>query len=260
MKPRFFFNLFLAALPALAQLPPPNSAGVSAGHEHLMVKDLEAHNRFWTALGGVPVQLGQLKMIKVPGVYILARQGDPKGGSEGSTVEYIGFKVKNLKESLAKWAAGGIEPLPGGTSTQVFLMAPGDVKLKMTEDKSLSTSIASDELKMNVPNVKEAEAWYAKYFGAKLVKHGKETVGDIPGSNILFTEVKEPAAGTKGRGLDHIGLEVKNLEELCKRLVADGIKLDTPYRAPANVPLGIAVLTDPWGTYIELNEGFASAP
>jgi catechol 2,3-dioxygenase-like lactoylglutathione lyase family enzyme len=260
MKTRLLPALFLAALPMLAQLPTPNSAGVSAGHEHLLMKDMAAYNKFWTALGGTEVQLGQLKMIKIPGVYIMARQGEPKGGSEGSTVEYIGIKVKNMKESLAKWEAAGIKPQPGGSAKQVFLMAPGDVKFKITEDKSLATPMASDTLKMNVPNVKEAEAWYAKYFGAKLVKHGKETVGDIPGSNILFTEVKEPVVGTQGRSLDHIGLEVKNLEALCKRMEADGIKFSRPYSKPANIPLGVAIFTDPWGTYVELNEGFASAP
>src|SRR4051812_29800561 len=104
--------LFLA-LPLFAQLPAPNAAGVTAGHEHLRVKDMEAHNRFWTGLGGVPVELGRLKMIKIPGVYILAIGMEPTGGSEGTTVPEIGLKVKSMKESLAKWDAAGIKPLSG---------------------------------------------------------------------------------------------------------------------------------------------------
>ena len=51
---------------------------------------------------------------------------------------------------------------------------------------------------MDVPNVKEAQAWYEKWFGAKLVKDGKETVADIPGHRILFVEAKTPVAPTKG--------------------------------------------------------------
>ena len=34
-----------------------------------------------------------------------------------------------------------------------------------------------------------------------------------------------------------------------------GIKLDVPYRFAANLGVGVAFITDPWGTSIELNEG-----
>jgi hypothetical protein len=37
----------------MAQLPAPNKAGVSAGHDVLRAKDVDAANKFWQALGGV---------------------------------------------------------------------------------------------------------------------------------------------------------------------------------------------------------------
>jgi len=47
---------------------------------------------------------------------------------------------------------------------------------------------------------------------------------------------------------------VQNLEAFCKALEAQGIKFDRPYsKSPTG--LGVAFLTDPWGTYIELTEG-----
>ena len=64
----------------------------------------------------------------------------------------------------------------------------------------------------------------------------------------------KPVVGTKGRILDHIGFEVKDLERFCKKLEAAGVKLDRPYSKTA-AGLGLAFLTDPWGTTIELNEG-----
>src|SRR5262249_45721687 len=157
--------LIAVALPAAAQLPPPNDAGVSAGHHIFVVKDLEATNKFWATLGAEPAQLGNLKLLKFPGVLFLARQGNNAGGTEGSTIEYLGFKVKNMKESLSKWQASGIKPMPGGTATEVFLMGPDDIKYRITEDASLATSIASDAVKMSVPNPAAAQAWYAQYFG-----------------------------------------------------------------------------------------------
>ena len=67
-----------------------------------------------------------------------------------------------------------------------------------------------------------------------------------------------PVAGTRGRALDHIGFEVRNLEEFCKKLEAQGIKLDVPFRAVPALNITLAFITDPWGTYIELNEGLGN--
>ena len=64
-----------------------------------------------------------------------------------------------------------------------------------------------------------------------------------------------PTTGTKGRNIDHIGFEVKNLEAFCKNLEANGVKLDIPYRKVPAAGIVIAFLTDPFGTYVELTEG-----
>jgi catechol 2,3-dioxygenase-like lactoylglutathione lyase family enzyme len=258
MKPRLFLCLLLAALPAVAQLPAPNAAGVSAGHDILTVSDLDAANHFWSVLGAQPGQLGTLKLIKFPGVLFLMRKGEPKGGTEGSSVESIGFKVKDLKASLARWAIDGVTPQAGATETHAVLMGPDGIKVRVAEDRSLATAIAADELVMNVPDVAAAQAWYEKWFGAAPVKHGGETVGGIPGSNLVFVQSKEPVAGTRGRAFDRVGLEVKNLEPFCKSLEAAGIKLDGGYRKATNMALAVCLLTDPWGTFIEVSEGLAA--
>ena len=65
----------------------------------MIVKDLNGANKFWTALGGEPAQLAQLKLTKLPGVLYLMRKGDNTGGTEGSSVEYVGYKVKSLRET-----------------------------------------------------------------------------------------------------------------------------------------------------------------
>ena len=258
MKNRLLAGLLATVIPVLAQLPAPNAAGVSAGHDIFSFHDIDAANKFWNTLGGEPAELGPLKMTKFPGVLFLMRKGDPKGGTEGSTVEYIGFKVRNLKDSLAKWEAAGIRPMPGSTATEAFLMGPDDVKVRITEDRALSTPIAADQIKLVVSDVPAAQAWYEKWFGAKLVKHGNETVGEIPGANIFFAKASGPVAGTRGRAFDRLGLEVKNVEQVCKDLEASGIKLDGAYRKATAMNLAVCVLTDPWGTYIEISEGLAA--
>ena len=103
MKIRCLFFLIAAAfavLPACAQLAPPNSAGVTMGHIHLFVKDVEAQKQFWTAtMGGTVVQNGQLMLIQFPGVYIMLRQADPTGPPAGSIVDHFGFAWKDMPTS-----------------------------------------------------------------------------------------------------------------------------------------------------------------
>ncbi len=277
MRPQFISTLLLAALPMLAQLPAPNKAGVSAGHDVLRAKDPDAANKFWQTLGGEPVQFaGRLNLTKFPGVLLLnipGVQGQGKAapnpapaapaaelaGSEGSSLDFIGFSVKDLKGSLAKWADAGIKPLSGGSAKQVYLMSPDKIKVRITEDKSLTSPIVADTIKMMVPNVAEAQAWYAKIFGAEMVKHGGDMVANIPGSSILFEQAKGPVAPTKGRAFDRIGLEVVGLDAFVKKLEDAGIKLDSPYRGKnAAMNAGFAVFQDPFGTLIEMSEGLSA--
>jgi hypothetical protein len=247
MKTRLLLLLPLCAIPVLAQLPAPNAAGTSAGHDIFSFHDMDAANKFWNALGGEPAELGPLKMTKYPGVLFLMRKGEPKGGTEGSTIEYIGFKVKDLKGTLAKMDAAGFKPLAGATKSEAFLMAPDDVKVRVTEDKKLESPVAADMLRMVTPDPAAAKAWYEKWFGS-----------DIPGARITFAKAEGPVAGTKGRAFDRIGLEVKNVEQKCKDFEASGLKLDTGYRKATAMNLAVCVLTDPWGTYIEISEGLAA--
>jgi catechol 2,3-dioxygenase-like lactoylglutathione lyase family enzyme len=266
--------LLIFTISVFAQLPAPNKAGVSAGHDVLRSKDVEYANKFWQALGGEPVQFaGRLNLIKFPGVLLLtvgSGQGQGKNapapsavpadlaGSEGSSLDFIGFSVKDMKASLAKWSDAGIKPVAGGSATQVYLMSPDKIKVRITEDKSLATPIAADTIKMMVPNVAEAQAWYAKHMGAEMVKHGNETVANIPGSSIIFEQEKVSVAPTKGRAFDRIGLEVVGLEAFAKKLEDAGIKFDSPYRKANGMNAAFAVFQDPYGTLIELSEGLSA--
>ena len=109
-------------------------------------------------------------------------------------------------------------------------------------------------------------AWYVKAFGANpgrrpcvgcLSKPRMIEADDLPGVNLSFSPGNNPPLPTKGRSLDHIGFEVKNLEAFVSSLEAKGIRIEGPIRQVPNTKVKIAFLTDPWGTYIELTEGLA---
>jgi predicted enzyme related to lactoylglutathione lyase len=57
--------------------------------------------------------------------------------------------------------------------------------------------------------------------------------------------------------LDHIGFEVKDLPEFCKKLEAQGTKLDMKILEAPQIGLTVTFITDPIGTRIELTEGLA---
>jgi extradiol dioxygenase family protein len=251
---------------SLAQLAPPNEAGVAMGHLHLNVSDVGASKNFWTALGGVESpRRGLFERIDFPGVVVLLREMPPTGGSAGTVVDHVGFEVKNRGEFLANWKNAGFGVAAGPYPQMTFLLSPDGLRVEILENLSLSVPVSFHHIHFFVTedSLLDMQAWYVKMFGAKPGKRGRLEAADIPGANLTFLRspgnlfqqgsVHVPEVGTKGRVLDHIGFEVKDLEAFCRKLEALGIKFDMPYNVRPS-GLKTAFLTDPWGTYIELNE------
>src|SRR5271165_3791166 len=224
--------------PARAQLAAPNEMGVAMGHVHLNVKDIEVQKKFWTEyFGAVPLKKSGLQGVKVPGMLILFRQQAATGPCEGTVLDHFGFKVPNTAEALKRFRAGGIAVESEFKGTEGFpnayIVGPDEVKIELQEDVTLKAPAmayhlhymngAGDQIKlMN---------WYARNFGAVVKKRGQHDAADVPGMNLTFGVARTaPDIGTKGRSLDHVGFEVKNLEAFCQRLQANGVKLDMPYR------------------------------
>ena len=267
--------LLLLASPfsLLAQLPPPNDAGVSMGHLHILTRDPDAQRKFWTeVMGATQAKLGPMDVMKFPGVLVMFRKGEPAGGTKGSTVNHLGFLVPDMKAAVRRMKAAGANfvtqtEVAGGRATddywynepqkalQAFVMAPDEVKIELTEDPSLSVPIAHHHIHFFDGDVAQTKAWYVKTFGATPGKRGQFEAADVPGVNLSFSNSSTPVAGTKGRSLDHIGFEVRDLEGFCKKLEAAGVKFDSPFRKAPALGLSLAFFTDPWGTYIELTEG-----
>jgi catechol 2,3-dioxygenase-like lactoylglutathione lyase family enzyme len=254
---------------AHAQLAPPNDAGVTMGHIHLLAHDVGGMRQFFVKLGGTSMQDGRL--IQFPGVFIMVSQGEPTAGTAGSIINHIGFKVQNMAESRAKWAAAGLTTEKGSG----YFVAPGGVRIEMNEDAKIAHPLEFFHVHMWVDKPPDVQEWYHTMIGATPGRRAAGAslmyVGDVPGANLTFSDVQvmgvpngffPPMAATKGRALDHIGFEVKNLEQYCKKLEAHGVKFDRPYQKvtnPTGSPTAVAFFTDPWGTYIELTENLAPA-
>jgi catechol 2,3-dioxygenase-like lactoylglutathione lyase family enzyme len=248
--------LMVRPAPAAAQLAAPNSMGVSMGHVHLVVRDLDATRRFLVALSGVPMKNGTLEIVQFPGTYVNLRQGEPMGGSVGTTVNHFGFLVKKMDDWLPKWKAAGLKIEPQTRPTQAFLIGPDEFRVEILEDQTIDVPLKMHHVHFFVSDPLALQAFYVKTFGAVAGKRGQFDAADLPGVNLTFSKADTPTVGTMGRSIDHIGFEIKNLEAFTKRLQASGIKLDREYQKSAAAPtLMLAYITDPAGTYVELTEG-----
>jgi len=249
--------------PVNAELAPSNDAGVSMGHIHLNVRDVEAQKKFWTEqFAAVPLKREGLQGVKIPGMLILIRQQAPTGPSEGTMMDHVGLKVPNTAEVVKRCRAAGYQVQREFKGTEGFpnayIIGPDDVKVEIQEDTAQTFPAMGYHLHFINREGDQITLmnWYAKNFSATVKKRGQHDAADIPGMNLTFGISRNPpTTGTKGHSIDHIGFEVKNLEAFCKNLEANGVKLDVPYRKVPAAGIAIAFLTDPFGTYVELTEG-----
>ena len=262
---------------ARAELSPPNAAGVAMGHLHYVVRDVAANKAFWVALGGRSVLFnGTTEGIVFPDVVVLLRQGEPNGGTQGSVVNHVAFRVKSVAaietagfevEYNEQYAGVASVHTPEGERIELFddglatnlgftIDGGGSDAAAERHNRKLEVPIIAHHVHINVPadQVAAVKEWYATHFGGVRGKRWRYNAVDLPGININISAVDSAQAPTRGRMLDHIGFEVENLEAFCKELEAKGIKFDRPYGTLAS-GFGLAFLTDPWGTYIELTEG-----
>ena len=263
----------LAAASLPAQLMPFNAAGVTLGHIHLIVKDVEAQAHFFVdMLGATRVMNDQLPEIQIPGVYILLTQGDSTGTNETAVVDHFGLIIRDLPTHIAKWKAAGLKVTQAAAArdhNQAYVTGPDGIHVEIFGDPSLPTAVQMDHIHyyLATENVPELQAWYAKMFGLKpstresVSRPGHFMATDLLSNNMNLS-IADSAANsgkrgpTKGHLIDHIGFEVKDLDAFCKRLQAQGVELDGPIRrSTRSEHLRVAFLTDPWGTRIELTEG-----
>jgi catechol 2,3-dioxygenase-like lactoylglutathione lyase family enzyme len=242
---------------AFAQLAPPNAAGVSMGHVHIRTQNIATHEKFWnTLLETTPVAHGPLQVYRFKDGLLLLNKADASGASEGSVVNHFAVEVRDMNVTLKKLKAAGFDmPEPKSGALGVFIYGPDGVKVEVMHNPALKANAASHHIHFCHADTVAMQKWYAQTFGGKPGMRNKFEDVRIPGVNLTFTNFKAGSAPTKGRTLDHIGFEVKNLEAFCKKLEAAGVKFDVPYKRVASLDIGLAFLTDPWGANIELTDG-----
>jgi len=251
------------------------------GHIHYRVPDVEATKKFWIALGGKRAVWNNMEVLKFPGFLVRFSKADTAEGTDGSVVSHVGMRVPNVAKAFAHMKAAGyrVEPNENGVTGDVFM--PDGEKIELLEALSENVKFTLDggrkdfEAERNnrrqespielhhihfyVPtdDVAKVKDWYVRLFSAVPGHRFRYESADLPGVELDIRGVDNALAPIRGRRLDHIGFEVKNLAAFCKKLEASGVKFDRPYEMRAE-GVATAFLTDPWGVYIELTEGLTN--
>jgi catechol 2,3-dioxygenase-like lactoylglutathione lyase family enzyme len=260
------------------QLIPASDAPLYYIHHHLYVSSIDAQMKFWVAmLGATPVGKfpnTQIEVVKFPNVFVSLTPQTPTGGTKGSTVNHIGFQVRDIRATIERLRAGGYPivtraEVSSGVDVKddlayiadqdthiAYVMAPDEIKVEFVENRSMDVPILSHHVHFAAPDVEQMKAWYVTLFRATPGRRGLFQAADIPGVNLTFSPASGAVLPTRGRALDHIGIEIKSLDRFCKDVEARGIKFDRPYSISPATSFGSAIMTDPWGTRVELTEGY----
>ena len=269
--------LFASNAALSAQLSAPNAAGVAMGHLHYRVKDVEAQKRFWMALGGRPIVWGESGSgIRLPGVTLLFTTGESTGGSDGSVVNHVAFRVPSFAgveaaglsvQRLQQFPGVGSVMTPDGERIELFEDAATNLAftpdsgpldaLAQRHSRPVPPPIAFHHIHLNVPAgaVAEAKAWYARVFGGTPGKRSTYDAVDLPGVNVNISAAPRPVSGTAGRALDRIGFEVEDLRSFEERVKAMNVTLTDSPVTRERLGYQSRTLVDPWGTVIELTQG-----
>jgi catechol 2,3-dioxygenase-like lactoylglutathione lyase family enzyme len=246
------------------------------GHHHLNVTSIAAHRKFWIdTLRGTPVS-SRSDVIVFPNVLIFMDERQPTGGTKGTPVDHIAFGVPNLGAMVEIVKAAGYQmvtraELPPRYDVHedrgfinelngyvAFVMAPDETKVEFVENETMTAFINAHHIHFAAANVPDMMAWYVKTFRGTPGKRGPFDAVDLPGINLSWSACATSREPTEGRVLDHIGLEIANLKDFCRQLEADGVTFKRPYSEDPGTSIGTALIRDPWGTSIELTEGFAA--
>ena len=257
-----------------AQLTAPNAAGVTLGHIHLIVKDVDAQTRFLVdMLGGTVVKNDKLTEIQFPGVYILLRQGDSSGPNETAVVDHFGFIIRDLPPLIEKWKAAGLKVTQASAArphNQAYVTGPEGTHIEVFGDPTLPTPVQMDHIHYHLPPEEVQALRPGMPKCSAFVPSTRESVSR-PGTSWprLFSrryeplDCRVPATATrqtwshKGHLIDHIGFEVKTSTPYIKSSKPKVSSSKGPWAkrqcaAPEN-----RLPHRPWGVRIELTEGLA---
>ena len=177
-------------------------------------------------------------------------------GSDGSSVDHIGFSFHDLDAKMEEYRAVGIKILaePKEVADKFkygFVEDPWGTKIEVMEDHQ---TIGFHHIHLKGPEPTKMLDWYQNAFGGERTSYyGLLDALNYDGVWLMAAGAPEALAPTKGRSIDHLGWGVKDMAADAKMLKEKGVTFTMEPR-PFNpeVAIAIAFVEAPGGVRIEL--------
>ncbi len=246
----------ILALAALVLSPLAWTADFPYDHMHLIATDPDAAVAWYAEhMDGETVEAkGRLRFGST---YVIFFKRDPGfEGSEGSSVDHIGFSFPDLDAKMKSFEAAGIKILAKpievpGKFKFAFIEDPWGTKIEVMEDPE---TLGFHHIHLKGPEPEKTLDWYQDAFGGERTKYkGMLDALNYGGVWLLAQPTKVHMAPTKDRAIDHLGWGVKDMDADAKLLKEKGVKFTMEPR-PFNpeIAVAIAFVEGPGGVRIEL--------
>jgi catechol 2,3-dioxygenase-like lactoylglutathione lyase family enzyme len=223
--------MWASMLPAAsrgADEPAANKPRAVFHHVHLTAPDPAAAIAWYLKhLGGEPTKVGPFDAVlsnKVNILFFKAKPGFP--GSQGSSVDHLGFSYADIAAKLKELEAAGVEIVSGveqeGPIKYAFVKDPWGTLIEVVEDPEIQ---GFHHIHLATTDPRPTLQWYAKAFGGEIGRFA----GLIPGIRygdvwVLAKQVAQKPAPTKGRAIDHVSWGFADLDAAAVELKKQGIE------------------------------------
>ncbi len=250
-----FLLLLLSAAASFGQPPQRGERNVTVAAIHLNSADPDAAIAFWKdVIGASTYRYESLNGVSTLGATLLFSKKPPSGPTAGSAIDHLALKVPDLQPFVDKLAKTPYKAThPKGADDRLIFDGPDGVRVELMEDNSMYAPLEFNHIHYHSAQPKETAEWYAKNLSGRPGQDDDADSVQFPGAKLTFTQAAS-VAPTAGRAIDYVVFEVKGLDELCKKLAANGVKFDSAAQAMPEVKARVALLADPSGAGIELME------
>jgi catechol 2,3-dioxygenase-like lactoylglutathione lyase family enzyme len=255
----------IIAIAAFAVRPGAQQAGTFPyDHIHLSVDGAAGSAWYEKNFGGKRISEAPNRLMygSTRLMFLGARQNVQP--SSGSSIDHIGFSVKDLDAKMKELEANGVKIVqPVRNVPKLFKFAfvedPWGTRIEVVEDPELT---GLHHMHLRAPNPEDAFTWLLDKFGGERTRL-KGMLDAIRYRADGFSDVwilveKGEAAPSQGRAIDHIGWRsTGDLKQTMDGLGAKGASIATQPRAlklPGGPPINYAYVNGPSGAYIEIVE------